>query len=161
MMMQLIFTRILSIDTGMTPLAVTVSSILYSWGSSYSYKRALLFASSCCCAGNLVYALALPCRSLKMVLLGRLLTGFGSARVINRRYIADYYSLEDRTIGMSQFVSASAFGMAVGPALAAALSIVAPSDVNPEDEYWWTIETAPGEVTRHVLSMVLSTSSYV
>ena len=96
-----------------------------------------------------------------MVLLGRLLTGFGSARVINRRYIADYYSLEDRTIGMSQFVSASAFGMAVGPALAAALSIVAPSDVNPEDEYWWTIETAPGEVTRHVLSMVLSTSSYV
>ena len=119
-------------------------------GSSYSYKRALLFASVCCCAGNLVYALALPCGSLKMVLFGRLLTGFGSARVINRRYIADYYSLEDRTIGMSQFVSSSAIGMAVGPALAAALSIVAPSDVHPEDEYWWTIETAPGENTHNV-----------
>mmetsp|Transcript_16368 Transcript_16368/g.37871 ORF Transcript_16368/g.37871 Transcript_16368/m.37871 type:complete len:911 (-) Transcript_16368:60-2792(-) len=131
---------------GMTPLAVTVSSILYSWGSSYSYKRALLFASCCCCAGNLVYALALPCRSLKMVLFGRLLTGFGSARVINRRYIADYYSLEDRTTGMSQFVSASALGMALGPAFAAALSIVAPSDVHPEDENWWTIETAPGYI---------------
>ena len=72
---------------GMTPMAVILSSVLYSWWSSYSYKRALMFASVCCSVGNIVYALALPCNSLKMVLLGRLLTGFGSARVINRRYI--------------------------------------------------------------------------
>eukprot|EP00804_Cyclotella_cryptica_P016564 CCRYP_020526-RA/>CCRYP_020526-RA protein AED:0.06 eAED:0.06 QI:148/1/1/1/1/0.85/7/1320/622 len=70
---------------GMTPLAVIGSSLLYSWWTSYSYKRALLFASSCCVVGNTVYALALPCNSLAMVLVGRVLIGFGSARVISRR----------------------------------------------------------------------------
>ena len=49
----------------------------------------LLFASCCCVIGNIVYALALPYESLQMVLLGRLLTGFGSSRVINRRYIGE------------------------------------------------------------------------
>lgn len=127
---------------GMTPVAVIGSSVLYSWWSSYSYKRALMFASLCCMVGNIVYALALPCDSLTMVLVGRMLTGFGSARVINRRYIADYYSIEDRTSGMADFVSASAFGMAVGPGLAALLSIVAPSERSGNS--WWTIETAPG-----------------
>jgi len=138
---------------GMTPVAVIGSSILYSWWSSYSYKSALLFASSSCVVGNIVYALALPCDSLLMALLGRLLTGFGSARVINRRYIADYYSIEDRTSGMADFVSASAFGMAVGPGVAAALSIVAPTgrsvrERDYEEEHpslsFWTVETAPG-----------------
>lgn len=88
---------------GMTPAAVIVSSLLYSWWSSYSYKKALIFASSCCAIGNLIYAFALPCNSLTMVLVGRLMTGFGSARTINRRYIADYYNLEERTAG-SKFV---------------------------------------------------------
>ena len=77
---------------GMTPLAVIVSCVLYSWWSSYSYKRAIIFASFSCIVGNLVYALALPCKSMKMVLIGRLLTGFGSARVINRRYIGEIYA---------------------------------------------------------------------
>ncbi|KAL7554577.1 hypothetical protein ACHAWF_018061 [Thalassiosira exigua] len=130
---------------GMTPMAVLGSSIVYSWWSSYSYKKAILFASFSCIVGNIVYALALPCQSLKMVLLGRLLTGFGSARVINRRYIADYYSIEDRTSGMATFVSASAVGMAVGPALAASLSFVAP--VGHKHEHTaWTVETAPGYI---------------
>lgn len=56
--------------------------------------------------------------------------------------LADYYSIEDRTSGMADFVSASAFGMAVGPGLAALLSIVAPSERSGSS--WWTIETAPG-----------------
>jgi hypothetical protein len=130
---------------GMTPTAVIVSSVLYSWWSSYSYKRALIFASSCCAIGNLIYAFALPCNSLTMVLLGRLMTGFGSARTINRRYIADYYNIEERTAGMADFVSASALGMAVGPGLAAFLSLVAPEGKSHGDR-WWTVETAPGYV---------------
>lgn len=59
-------------------------------------------------------------------------------------HIADYYSLEDRTSGMSDFVSASAAGMALGPAIAASLSIVAPTELSDSNSYW-TIETAPGE----------------
>jgi len=130
---------------GMTPTAVIFSSVLYSWWSSYSYKRALIFASSCCAIGNLIYAFALPCNSLTMVLLGRLMTGFGSARTINRRYIADYYNIEERTAGMADFVSASALGMAVGPGLAAFLSYVAPEGKSHADR-WWTVETSPGYV---------------
>ncbi|KAL7535604.1 hypothetical protein ACHAXR_006599 [Thalassiosira sp. AJA248-18] len=164
---------------GMTPAAVILSSILYSWWSSYSYKRALVFASFCCSVGNIVYALALPCNSLTMVLLGRMLTGFGSARVINRRYIgewwlvvcaetvsflstynyfilrkADYYSIEDRTSGMADFVSASALGMALGPGLAASLSIIAPADLSDTNSFW-TIETAPGYIMFILWSIYL------
>ena len=130
---------------GMTPVAVLASSVLYSWWSSYSYKRALIFASSCCAIGNLIYAFALPCNSLTMVLLGRLMTGFGSARAINRRYIADYYNIEQRTAGMADFVSASAAGMAVGPGLAALLSFVAPTGKSNAGRIW-TVETSPGYV---------------
>lgn len=130
---------------GMTPAAVIVSSLLYSWWSSYSYKKALIFASSCCAVGNLIYAFALPCDSLTMVLAGRLMTGFGSARTINRRYVADYYNLEERTAGMAQFVSASALGMAVGPGLAAFLSYLAPEGKSHAGRLW-TVETAPGYV---------------
>ncbi|KAL3768256.1 hypothetical protein ACHAW5_000009 [Stephanodiscus triporus] len=83
--------------------------------------------------------------SLNMVLMGRFLIGFGSTRVINRRYIADYYSIEDRTSGMADFVFSSALGMTAGPAIAASLSIVAPSNQSPTNSYW-TIETAPGYV---------------
>ena len=86
-----------------------------------------------------------------MVLLGRMLTGFGSARTINRRYIADYYSIEDRTSGMAVFVSASALGMAVGPGLAAALSAVAPAGSGTNS--FWTIETAPGK-SKHRISLL-------
>lgn len=52
-----------------------------------------------CCAGNLVYALALPSGSLAMLLAGRVLVGMGGARVVNRRYIADHVDLEYRTEG--------------------------------------------------------------
>jgi len=128
---------------GMTPAAVLLSSVLYSWWSSYSYKRAILFASFCCMTGNLIYALALPCNSFRMVLLGRMINGFGSARVINRRYIADYYSIESRTSGMSDMVSVSALGLALGPGVTVIINMIA--DAGEADTFAiWTSETAPG-----------------
>lgn len=57
---------------------------------------------------------------------------------------ADYYSIEDRTSGMADFVFFSALGMTAGPAIAASLSIVAPANQSSTNSYW-TIETAPGE----------------
>ena len=45
---------------------------------------------------------------------------------------------------MADFVFSSALGMTAGPAIAASLSIVAPSNQIPTNSYW-TIETAPGE----------------
>ena len=72
------------------------------------------------------------------VLLGRLLIGFGSCRSINRRYIADSYSREDRTAASAAFVTAGSLGMAVGPAVAALLDFI------PDGSHWISVENAPG-----------------
>jgi MFS family permease len=125
---------------GMTPVAALVSTVLYSWWTSYSYKSALVFASTCSLLGNLMYAMGLPCDSLTYVLVGRLLNGFGSARSINRRYIADTFSKEDRTAASAAFVTAGALGMAAGPAVASALHVTV---TNPMNDYW-QVENAPG-----------------
>ena len=123
---------------GMTPMAALVSTILYSWWTNYSYKTALIFASSCLVVGNLLYALGLPCHSMTLVMLGRLLNGFGSARSINRRYIADAFSRQKRTAASAAFVTAGALGMAVGPAMAAFLDLTTSKNV------YWSSENAPG-----------------
>lgn len=46
---------------------------------------------------------------------------FGSARAVNRRYISDCVPLKIRMQASAGFVSASALGMACGPALAGLL----------------------------------------
>ena len=127
---------------GMTPCAAMIASVLYSWWSNYSYKDALLFSAGCAILGDILYALALPFNSVTLILVGRLLNGFGGARAINRRYIADAYARNDRTAASAAFVTASALGMAVGPALAVAADILTPT--NPVEAKWWTVETAPG-----------------
>ena len=64
-----------------------------------------------------VYSHVLP-----LVFAGRLLVGFGGARAINRRFIADFSARADRTRRSAAFVAVSALGMAAGPALASAVS---------------------------------------
>ena len=54
----------------------------------------------------------------------RLKTFAGSARAVNRRYIAMYVARKDRTNASALFVSLSAVGMALGPLLALPLSRV-------------------------------------
>ena len=147
---------------GMTPIAALVSTVLYSWWTSHSYKAALLFASTCSLVGNLCYALALPCNSLAMVMIGRLLNGFGSARSINRRYIADTFPPRERTVASAHFVTAGALGMAAGPALASVLhigshkinttnddgvdtmTVIDAPLSSPSFNVWWTPENSPG-----------------
>jgi len=63
-----------------------------------------------------------------MVMVGRLLNGFGSARSINRRYIADTFPPRQRTAESANFVTAGALGMAAGPALASLLHIGSPDN---------------------------------
>lgn len=110
-----------SLIIGMTPTAALVSTVLYSWWTRYSYKSALIFASACSAVGNLLYALGLPFNSILLVLIGRLLIGFGSARSINRTYIADSFSRNERTAASAWFVTAGSLGMAAGPALSSVL----------------------------------------
>lgn len=124
---------------GMTPIAALVSAVLYSWWANRSYKSALLFASCCSILGNLLYALALPFDSITLIMCGRLLNGFGGARAINRRYIADTYRYDERTAASALFVTAGALGMSAGPAAAVVLNYI-PDGFST----FITVETSPG-----------------
>lgn len=135
---------------GMTPNAALVATVLYGWWSNYSYKPALLFAATSSVAGNVFYALALHHHSLTMIMVGRFLNGFGSARSINRRFIADTFSRNDRTAASAAFVTAGALGMAAGPAIAAGLG-----RMQVTESTIWTPETAPGWIMMGLWSVYL------
>lgn len=107
---------------GSMPLSALVSSLVYSWWSNFSYTAPLIISTLILITGNLMYALALYFNSIWLLLLGRFLCGMGGARAINRRYISDHVPMKQLTSASAAFVSASALGMAVGPALAGALS---------------------------------------
>jgi cyanate permease len=141
-----------SLIIGMTPVAALVSTILFSWWTNHSYKHALIFASSCSFVGNIFYAAGLPCDSIHIVMIGRLMNGFGSARSINRRYIADRFSRKERTAASAAFVTAGALGMAAGPLIASILNAVSPDD---SDSRFWQVENAPGWVMMIVWGVYL------
>ncbi|XP_024986160.1 SPX domain-containing membrane protein At4g22990-like [Cynara cardunculus var. scolymus] len=99
------------------------SSIYFSAWSNKSYFQPLVFSSIVLLVGNVMYALAYDWNSITVLLLGRLFCGLGSARAVNRRYISDCVPLKIRMQASAGFVSASALGMACGPALAGLLQV--------------------------------------
>eukprot|EP00250_Pteridium_aquilinum_P003852 c14127_g1_i1 orf=404-2500(+) len=109
---------------GSMPLTATVSAVIFTLWSNKSYKAPLIVSTLLLIIGNLSYALALPVNSVWMLLLGRALEGLGCARAINRRYIMHEVPQSKIRNFSAAFVSASALGMTVGPALASALSSV-------------------------------------
>lgn len=127
---------------GMTPNAALVATVLYGWWSNHSYKSALTFAALSSFLGNLFYASALHYDSTAFVMIGRALNGFGSARAINRRFIADTFAKRERTAASAAFVTAGALGMASGPALSATFAYYRSSF--PLGGTLWALETAPG-----------------
>ncbi|XP_012087020.1 SPX domain-containing membrane protein At4g22990 [Jatropha curcas] len=106
---------------GAMAVAQVFSSVYFSAWSNKSYFKPLVFSSIVLLVGNLMYAMALDYQSIALLLIGRLLCGFGSARAVNRRYISDCVPLRIRMQASAGFVSASALGMACGPALAGLL----------------------------------------
>ncbi|KAG0472726.1 hypothetical protein HPP92_014583 [Vanilla planifolia] len=108
---------------GSMAVAQVFSSVYFSAWSNRSYFKPLVFSSVVLLIGNILYALAYDVNSLAMLLIGRLLCGLGSARAVNRRYISDCVPLVIRMKASAGFVSASALGMAFGPALAGLLQI--------------------------------------
>ncbi|KZV55858.1 hypothetical protein F511_26292 [Dorcoceras hygrometricum] len=106
---------------GSMAVAQLFSSVYFSAWSNKSYFRPLIFSSIVLFVGNLMYALAYDLNSISVLLIGRLFCGLGSARAVNRRYISDCVPLKIRMQASAGFVSASALGMACGPALAGLL----------------------------------------
>lgn len=109
---------------GSMPLTATVSAVIFTLWSNKSYKAPLVVSTLLLIIGNLSYALALPFNSVWLLLLGRALEGLGCARAINRRYIMHEVPQSKIRNFSAAFVSASALGMTIGPALASALSSV-------------------------------------
>nr|XP_024377632.1 SPX domain-containing membrane protein At4g11810-like isoform X3 [Physcomitrium patens] len=106
---------------GSMAVAQLVSSVYLSAWSNKSYYGPLIFSSLILWIGNLLYAVAYNFNSVTILLIGRLLCGLGSARAVNRRYISDCVPQKSRLQASAAFVSASALGMASGPALAGLL----------------------------------------
>ncbi|XP_010533722.1 PREDICTED: SPX domain-containing membrane protein At1g63010 [Tarenaya hassleriana] len=106
---------------GAMAVAQVFSSVYFSAWSNRSYFKPLVFSSIALFVGNAMYALAYDANSIALLLLGRVFCGLGSARAVNRRYISDCVPLRIRMQASAGFVSASALGMACGPALAGLL----------------------------------------
>ncbi|KAF3448475.1 hypothetical protein FNV43_RR09188 [Rhamnella rubrinervis] len=106
---------------GSMAVAQVFSSVYFSAWSNKSYFRPLVFSSIVLFVGNTLYALAFDLHSIWVLLIGRLFCGLGSARAVNRRYISDCVPLKYRMQASAGFVSASALGMACGPAFAGLL----------------------------------------
>ncbi|KAL3536890.1 hypothetical protein ACH5RR_000256 [Cinchona calisaya] len=106
---------------GSMAVAQVFSSVYFSAWSNKSYMKPLVFSTIVLLIGNTLYALAYDLNSVSVLLIGRLFCGLGSARAINRRYISDCVPLKLRMKASAGFVSASALGMACGPALAGLL----------------------------------------
>lgn len=108
---------------GAMAVAQIFSSVYFSAWSNRSYFRPLVFSSIVLFVGNAMYAMAYDMNSITVLLLGRVFCGLGSARAVNRRYISDCVPLKIRMQASAGFVSASALGMACGPALAGLLQV--------------------------------------
>ncbi|KAM0878934.1 hypothetical protein ACQ4PT_034573 [Festuca glaucescens] len=108
---------------GSMPVAQVFSSVYFSAWSNRSYFQPLLFSSVVLILGNVMYAMAYDFNSLTVLLVGRALCGMGSARAVNRRYISDCVPPRIRMQASAAFVSASALGMACGPAMAGLLQV--------------------------------------
>ncbi|KAL5718638.1 hypothetical protein ACHQM5_011518 [Ranunculus cassubicifolius] len=106
---------------GAMAVAQVFSSVYFSAWSNRSYFKPLVFSSIVLFLGNALYALAYDLNSIWILIIGRLFCGLGSARAVNRRYISDCVPLKIRMQASAGFVSASALGMACGPALAGLL----------------------------------------
>ncbi|CAN6202725.1 unnamed protein product [Urochloa humidicola] len=106
---------------GSMAVAQIFSSVYFSAWSNKSYFKPLIFSSIVLFLGNVCYAIAYDMNSLTVLIAGRLLCGMGSARAVNRRYISDCVPARIRMQASAGFVSASALGMACGPALAGLL----------------------------------------
>lgn len=103
---------------GSMAVAQMFSSVYFSAWSNKSYQKPLIFSSVVLLVGNVLYALAYDLNSISVLLIGRVFCGLGSARAVNRRYISDCVPPKMRMKASAGFVTASALGMACGPALA-------------------------------------------
>ncbi|KAL3144746.1 hypothetical protein ABBQ38_001867 [Trebouxia sp. C0009 RCD-2024] len=116
---------------GCCDIASIPGTIGYSVWTNSSFKAPLISSAIACILGNTLYCIGYDCKWLSVLMAARLLTGLGSARTVNRRYIADFVRKAARTKASAAFVTCSAAGMALGPLLAVPMSRVPTTHFGP------------------------------
>lgn len=109
---------------GCCDIASIPGTIGYSVWTNCSFKAPLISSAVACILGNTLYCIGYDTKWLSILMAARLLTGLGSARTVNRRYIADFVRKAARTKASAAFVTCSAAGMALGPLLAVPMARV-------------------------------------
>jgi hypothetical protein len=108
---------------GAMPAAAGISAVGYSVWSTYTFRQPILFAGTLMFIGNMLYASAYAHQSISLCLIGRMLTGLGGPKVINRRYMADATPFSFRTMASAAFAMSTALGAALGPGTAVILDM--------------------------------------
>lgn len=130
---------------GLMPWAALFSAVAYSFWSNHSYKQPILFAGLMSIIGNFMYASALKYDSIELCLIGRVITGLGSPRIINRRYIADTTPFSIRTPATAAFGMVTALGAALGPGTAILLDFAhVDIDLPIYGKFYFNGMTGPG-----------------
>jgi hypothetical protein len=106
---------------GMAPIAAIISTIVLSKWSNTSYKTPLIVSCILFIIGNLLYSMAWTANCVWVLAIGRLLVGFASGRIINRRYLIQFISKNSITKFSVYYVASGAIGAAMGPAIACIL----------------------------------------
>lgn len=136
---------------GASSVSAFFAAFIFSyWCTRSTFKSALIFSAVCPVVGNLMYALAISCRSMEMAVVGRLLVGFGSAEVANRQLISACVSFDTMTKASVLFVISDAAGMSIGPMLAAILDTVAGRDIDVS--LYLPVLPAGGLIFDHITS---------
>lgn len=108
----------------MTPLAAIFSTFFYSKLVYSDYKFAYNISLMCFILGNFLYSFSDYTSSVSMMMLGRILVGFGGARVVNRRYMTEEVPQALVMNYSLWYVIMFSLGIAAGPGFAMILSIV-------------------------------------
>eukprot|EP01025_Chloroclados_australasicus_P040926 TRINITY_DN4309_c0_g1_i1.p1 TRINITY_DN4309_c0_g1~~TRINITY_DN4309_c0_g1_i1.p1 ORF type:complete len:888 (-),score=107.73 TRINITY_DN4309_c0_g1_i1:634-3165(-) len=116
---------------GVSDVTAMIAAFLYSWWTNKFFKIPLVVSCVVLMVSNILFSISYDIQNknvgLAVLLIARLLTGLGAARSLNRRYIADFVSVKNRTKASAGFVAASAAGMSLGPLLALPLSYIVES----------------------------------
>ncbi|CAD7694892.1 unnamed protein product [Ostreobium quekettii] len=112
------------IIVGAADVTAMISAVNFSMWTNSSFRKPLIFSGAVLMVSNILYSLAYDFWGLPLLVAARLVTGLGNARALNRRYIADYVTKENRTRASAAFVGASCLGMATGPFLSLPLSFI-------------------------------------
>lgn len=110
---------------GAADISAMIAAIFYSIWTNHSFRQPMVFTAIILIISNAMYSIAYDHGGLPLLMTARLITGFGAARSLNRRYIADFVKKENRTLASAAFVGSSSLGMAMGPFLATPLDGVA------------------------------------